>query len=95
MESKSEELIKRIQAGVIPWSDDIKGKRMFGGFCILYKGKMIVNRSNFFYCLHLAALPGLLSQTYRPHLTFWDVWFEFGQGINPAQTMSCQRECTS
>ncbi len=45
MESKSEELIKRIQAGVIPWSDDIKGKRMFGGFCILYKGKMSIGET--------------------------------------------------
>lgn len=45
MENKPEELIKRIQAGVAPWSDHITGKRMFGGFCILYKGKMSIGET--------------------------------------------------
>lgn len=40
MNPNSEEILKRIRATLSPWKDDIEEKRMFGGFCFLYKGKM-------------------------------------------------------
>ena len=45
MESKSEELIKRIQFTVAPWDENITGKRMFGGYCFLYLGKMCIGEN--------------------------------------------------
>lgn len=45
MENKSEELVKRIRAAVAPWSADITEKRMFGGFCTLFRGKMSVGET--------------------------------------------------
>jgi len=45
MNHKSEELVKRIQACIEPWTEHITGKRMFGGYCFLYKGKMCVGET--------------------------------------------------
>ena len=45
MNSKSEEIVKRIEASVIPWKENIVNKRMFGGNCFLYKGKMCVGET--------------------------------------------------
>ena len=45
MNSKSEEIVKRIQAAIVPWKDYIIEKRMFGGNCFLYKGKMCVGET--------------------------------------------------
>ena len=45
MENKSEELIQRIKNAITPWNDDITDKRMFGGYCTLYKGKMCVGET--------------------------------------------------
>ena len=45
MENKSEEIIQRIQLAVAPWNENITQKRMFGGYCILYKGKMCVGEN--------------------------------------------------
>ncbi len=45
MENKSEELILRIQVAVAPWEEYITKKRMFGGYCVLYKGKMCVGEN--------------------------------------------------
>ena len=42
MEKKSEEFIKRIRAAISPWSDHITERKMFGGFCFLFKGKMCI-----------------------------------------------------
>ncbi len=42
MKNKSEELVLRIRAAVKPWEEYITEKRMFGGYCTLYKGKMCV-----------------------------------------------------
>ena len=39
---ESEEIVKRIRAAIFPWKNDITEKRMFGGICFLYKGKMCV-----------------------------------------------------
>ena len=43
--SYSEEIVKRIRAALKPWQQDIEEKRMFGGTCFLYKGKMCVGES--------------------------------------------------
>ena len=45
MENKCEEIVKRIRAAVLPWSDHITEKKMFGGYCTLYKGKMCVGET--------------------------------------------------
>lgn len=45
MENLSEELILRIKAAITPWKEHITGKRMFGGYCFLYKGKMCVGET--------------------------------------------------
>ncbi len=45
MNSKSEEIVKRIQASIVPWKDNIIEKRMFGGNCFLYQGKMCVGET--------------------------------------------------
>lgn len=36
------EIVKRLQAALAFWGEDITQKRMFGGDCFLYKGKMCV-----------------------------------------------------
>jgi len=45
MENPSEELIKRLKVAVNHWKNDITEKRMFGGYCFLYKGKMCVGET--------------------------------------------------
>jgi len=45
MENKSEELVRRIRAAISPWSDHITEKKMFGGYCTLFKGKMCVGET--------------------------------------------------
>ncbi len=45
MNSISEEIVKRIQTSIYPWKDSIIEKRMFGGICFLYKGKMCVGET--------------------------------------------------
>ena len=45
MENKSDELVKRIRAAVTPWAAHITEKKMFGGYCTLYKGKMCVGET--------------------------------------------------
>ena len=45
MENLSEELIKRLKVALSPWNEDITEKRMFGGYCFLYKGKMCVGET--------------------------------------------------
>lgn len=42
MSTTSIELVKRIRAGVTAWGTDITEKKMFGGYCTLYKGKMSI-----------------------------------------------------
>ena len=41
----STEIVKRIQAAIVPWDEFIVEKRMFGGNCFLYKGKMCVGET--------------------------------------------------
>ena len=36
------ELVQRLRAALIPMGDLITEKKMFGGYCFLYKGKMCV-----------------------------------------------------
>ncbi len=45
MNHTSIEIVKRIQASLIPWNKDVVEKRMFGGNCFLYKGKMCVGET--------------------------------------------------
>ena len=45
MENKSEEIVRRIRYAVQPWAAHITEKRMFGGSCFLYKGKMCVGET--------------------------------------------------
>lgn len=42
MRTTSLDLVHRIRAGVAAWGTDITEKKMFGGYCTLYKGKMSV-----------------------------------------------------
>ncbi|MEZ4779351.1 MAG: TfoX/Sxy family protein [Flavobacteriaceae bacterium] len=41
----TEEILKRIRMALKPWQNDIVEKRMFGGTCFLYKGKMCVGET--------------------------------------------------
>ncbi|MBW2937895.1 TfoX/Sxy family protein [Aureisphaera sp. CAU 1614] len=43
--SKTEEILKRIRVALKPWEKDIVEKKMFGGTCFLYKGKMCVGET--------------------------------------------------
>ncbi len=45
MINKSEEIVRRIRSAVQPWAPHITEKRMFGGSCFLYKGKMCVGET--------------------------------------------------
>lgn len=45
MERKTDELLRRIRASLDTWSPHIEEKRMFGGTCFLYKGKMCVGET--------------------------------------------------
>ena len=45
MENPSEVLIKRLKVAVNHWKEHITEKRMFGGYCFLYKGKMCVGET--------------------------------------------------
>ena len=40
MDEKSYQIVKRIRTALQPWEGHITEKRMFGGHCFLYKGKM-------------------------------------------------------
>jgi TfoX/Sxy family transcriptional regulator of competence genes len=40
MDEQSHHIVKRIRAALKPWEAHITEKRMFGGHCFLYKGKM-------------------------------------------------------
>ena len=43
--SKTEEILKRIRVALKTWEKDIVEKKMFGGTCFLYKGKMCVGET--------------------------------------------------
>lgn len=45
MNPTSIEIVKRIQVAIVPWGEYIVEKRMFGGNCFLYKGKMCVGET--------------------------------------------------
>lgn len=45
MNHKSEEIVRRIRVATLPWSDHVTEKKMFGGSCFLYKGKMCVGET--------------------------------------------------
>lgn len=45
MKTKSDELIQRIQHAILPWDKQITKKRMFGGYCFLYNGKMCIGEN--------------------------------------------------
>ncbi|SRX73733.1 TfoX/Sxy family protein [Aequorivita antarctica] len=45
MNPNSEEILKRIRIALSPWKKDIEEKRMFGGTCFLFKGKMCVGET--------------------------------------------------
>ena len=42
MNEKSQEIVKRIKLATHFWEKDITSKKMFGGTCFLYRGKMCV-----------------------------------------------------
>ena len=39
------DLIRRLRVTTLPWADHISEKKMFGGLCVLYKGKMSVGET--------------------------------------------------
>ncbi len=45
MNPNSEEIVKRIRISLHSWKKDIEEKRMFGGTCFLFKGKMCVGET--------------------------------------------------
>ena len=45
MDEKSYDIVKRIQAAISPWKENITEKRMFGGHCFFYNGKMCVGET--------------------------------------------------
>lgn len=45
MDETSEQIVKRIRVALKPWGPAIEEKKMFGGYCFLYKGKMCVGET--------------------------------------------------
>ena len=45
MKDTSQEIVLRIRAATLPWTDQMTEKKMFGGTCFLYKGKMCVGET--------------------------------------------------
>lgn len=45
MGETSEALLKRLDKATEPWKEDIQRKKMFGGTCYLYKGKMTIGET--------------------------------------------------
>ncbi|RMA64232.1 TfoX/Sxy family protein [Ulvibacter antarcticus] len=45
MSNYSEDILRRIRIAIKPWEAEIIEKRMFGGTCFLYKGKMSVGET--------------------------------------------------
>ena len=43
--TKSEDLIQRIKVAIQSWTPHITEKKMFGGYCFLYKGKMCIGET--------------------------------------------------
>ena len=41
----SEQLIRRIQSATLPWAAQMSERKMFGGHCFLYKGKMCLGET--------------------------------------------------
>lgn len=41
----SEEILKRLELALLPWKDHLECKRMFGGSCYLYNGKMCIGET--------------------------------------------------
>ena len=39
------DLIRRLRVATLPWANHISEKKMFGGLCVLYKGKMSVGET--------------------------------------------------
>ncbi|MAP56023.1 TfoX/Sxy family protein [Altibacter sp.] len=45
MDTHTEALVRRIRVAVLPWNPHITEKKMFGGYCFMYKGKMCVGET--------------------------------------------------
>lgn len=43
--SHSEEIVRRLKVATLPWTSHITEKKMFGGHCMLFKGKMCVGET--------------------------------------------------
>jgi len=43
--SPSEEIVRRLKVATLPWVSHITEKKMFGGYCMLFKGKMCVGET--------------------------------------------------
>jgi len=45
MNEESIDIVKRLRVALQPWNEHLVEKRMFGGVCFLYKGKMSVGEN--------------------------------------------------
>ncbi len=45
IDPKTEDIVKRIREALKPWGKAITEKKMFGGYCFLFKGKMCVGET--------------------------------------------------
>ncbi|KAA3624727.1 MAG: hypothetical protein DWP94_02725 [Flavobacterium sp.] len=45
MDETRREIVERIRTSLKPWGNHITEKRMFGGYCFLYKGKMLAGET--------------------------------------------------
>lgn len=68
---RSVEIIKRLQAALRFWEKDITQKRMFGGDCFMYKGKMCVGeiREKMMVRVIASKMESLLEM---PHISLMD-----------------------
>ncbi|MCW9037713.1 TfoX/Sxy family protein [Altibacter sp.] len=60
MDTNSEALVRRIRVAVLPWNPHITEKKMFGGSCFLFKGKMCVGETK--GRLMVRVVPGKMNQ---------------------------------
>lgn len=71
MTNSSEEIVKRLQKALEPWGNAIESKKMFGGYCFLYHGKMVVGETKGKLVVRVIAskMEGVLA---KPHVAPMD-----------------------
>ncbi|MAZ72983.1 MAG: hypothetical protein CMC70_07525 [Flavobacteriaceae bacterium] len=69
--TQSEEIVKRLKVAILPWTSHMTEKKMFGGYCLLFKGKMCIGETK--ERLMVRVKPDKMQETLAlPHVTPMD-----------------------